>query len=85
MGFVPPAAAQSATAIERAVRTCVDEIHHFPVTEPWQSEYFWHFQARYDPATRRTEHNAWRRGDRPVLIQFAKCMKGEGFLVKPAE
>lgn len=80
-GGALPARAQDDALIDHAVRTCVHTVNNAALSAPWQAEYFRHFKATYNALTAQIEHNGWRRGDKPVVREFTKCMADEGFPV----
>jgi hypothetical protein len=72
--------------IEKAVKHCVDVVHQFPahnqLTLGTNEDFFRHFDAFYNPATRRVENNGYLNGDIAPQYQFNKCMASQGFPLK---
>jgi len=70
------------TAIERAVKTCVDQVHQFTPPNEWERQYFQQFDAYYNANSGTVQNNAYRGADLPPRYQFNKCMAIQGFPLK---
>jgi hypothetical protein len=79
--MAPSAPAQETAAIEKAVKECVDAVHHFPADE-MEKRFFQKFDAFYNSATGRVQNNGYLNGDVPPQYQFNKCMASKGFPLK---
>jgi hypothetical protein len=76
-----PPPQETQTAINDAVKYCVDVVHRFPA-DPIEAQFFRGFDAFYNPASGRVENNGYRNGDLPPLYEFNKCMASQSVPLK---